>query len=384
LGSGLVGSAIIKDLAHQGEFRVTAVDTDPRQLGKLPDKKNIDRLHGDIRDREFLHSLLSSGNLLVIAVPGHLGYQVLEQAVEQGNKVIDISFAPENPLRLHDKARAAGAQAIVDMGVAPGMSHVLAGCAARDMDEIHTLRILVGGLPRERIKPFEYKAGFSPVDVIEEYTRPARLIVNGQIVRKEALSEVEPIDIPPVGTLEAFNSDGLRTLLFTVKADNMVEKTLRYPGHAALMKTLRDSGFFSERPLALEGGNVTPRSLTSALLFHHWEMRPEDEDLTVMRVIALGKRDYRRVVFAASLFDEYDRQTNIHSMARTTGYAATAALRLLASGKIRRKGIIPPEELGRNLNFSTFLMEDQASKGIHYNVTYEREEDWSTGECGQG
>ncbi|HRY98184.1 MAG TPA: saccharopine dehydrogenase C-terminal domain-containing protein [Bacteroidales bacterium] len=382
LGAGLVGSAMIRDLLREQEFTVTAVDIDPRKLDRLGEHAGLEKRCGDIREAGFLDQLWAVDGFILNAVPGHLGFGLLRQAVERGRALVDICFAPEDPLSLQELALKTGSRAIVDMGVAPGMSNLLSGCAAREMDEMHSLRILVGGLPRERVKPFEYKAGFSPVDVIEEYTRPARFVEGGRLVTREALSGVERVDIAGLGSLEAFNSDGLRTLLSTIEAPDMIEKTLRYPGHAEMMRLFRDTGLFDEKPLRLGDTPVVPRELTSALLFRHWEMREGDEDLTVMRVMAEGRKDHRRVIFAAALFDEYDRELGVHSMARTTGYAATSALRLLASGRLGLKGIIPPEALGRKAEYSTFMLEDQQRRGIAYHITLEREEDWSSGECG--
>lgn len=373
---------MVRDLLKDNEFSLTAVDVDPRRLARLGEQPNLDVRCGNVKDAGFMAGIWAKEGIILSAVPGFLGFDVLKEAVERGREIIDISFAPEDPLSLRDMAKRSGATAIPDMGVAPGMSNVLSGCAAREMDEMYSLRILVGGLPRERVKPFEYKAGFSPVDVIEEYTRPARFIENGRMVTREPLSGVERVDISGLGSLEAFNSDGLRTLMSTIKAQDMIEKTLRYPGHAEMMKLFRDTGLFDERPVEVGGQQVVPRDLTSALLFRHWEMREGDEDITVMRVMAEGRKDHRRVIFAAALFDEYDRETGVHSMARTTGYAATSALRLMASGQLKQQGLIVPEELGMKAEYSRYLLDRQEERGVRYHVTFEREEDWNTGECG--
>lgn len=382
IGAGRVGSAMIRDLLVDPSNRITAVDYNSKQLEQLPDHPNLKKIQGDIVDARFRKKVLAFPGLVLNAVPGHLGFVVLKEAIEAGKKIVDICFSPEDPLALNEIAIKHKAIAIVDMGVAPGMSNVLAGCAAREMDEIFSLKILVGGLPKERKKPFEYQAGFSPIDVIEEYTRPARFIEDGRIVSKDALTDIERVNVSGIGSLEAFNSDGLRTLMFTIKAENMVEKTMRYPGHAEIMKLFRETGLFDEKAIDIGGQMVVPRDLTSKLLFNHWEMAEGDEDFTVMFVMAEGKKDHQRVIFAASLYDEYDREQGIHSMARTTGYAATSAVRLLLSGKIKKYGVIPPEELAKSETISRFMMEDQQSRGIHYHITFEREEDWSSVECG--
>jgi len=221
-------------------------------------------------------------------------------------------------------------------------------------------------LPVVRTWPFEYKAVFSPIDVIEEYTRPARYIDNGRLVVKEALSDAELIDFPGIGTLEAFNSDGLRTLASTIKGDYLIEKTLRYKGHIEKMAVLRDTGFFQKEPVMINGAMVSPLEFTSKLLFPKWKLEEGEEDITIMRVITEGMKDGVRQRYTWDLFDRYDRETGIHSMARTTGYTATMTLRLLANGLYNVKGVSAPEFLGRNPEIVSFLLEGLRRRGVIY------------------
>jgi len=204
----------------------------------------------------------------------------------------------------------------------------------------------VGGLPKERTYPYQYKAGFSPSDVLEEYTRPARYILNGEIVTKPALSESELLYFKNIGTLEAFNTDGLRTLLGLKSViPNLIEKTLRYPGHIELMKVLRETGFFSKdtidiKKTSFRSISVRPLDVTSKLLFPLWEMRKDEIDLTVMRFIVVGEKVRRT-------FDLVDyAQNGFSSMARTTGYTCTGAVKALVAGEICKKpGVYPTEQL---------------------------------------
>ena len=202
---------------------------------------------------------------------------------------------------------------------------------------------LVGGLPREPEWPFGYKAVFSPADVIEEYTRPVHMREDGKNVVREALSGIEAIDMDGVGRLEAFNTDGLRTLLTSMpEVPRMVERTLRYPGHAELMKVYRATGLFSAEPIDVDGKNVSPLKLTSALLFPRWKMKPQDEDLTVMRVTLKN----RKGTITYDLLDHFDRESGTSSMARCTGYSCTAVAELVLQGTFTQKGISPPEVVG--------------------------------------
>jgi saccharopine dehydrogenase-like NADP-dependent oxidoreductase len=249
--------------------------------------------------------------------------------------------------------------------VAPGLSNLVVGYHAARLERLTRFVCYVGGLPEVRRWPFEYKAGFSPIDVLEEYTRPARLVERGEVVVRPALSEPELLDFPEIGTLEAFNTDGLRTVISTVRCPEMKEKTMRYPGHIELMRVLRESGFFGKQPVEVGGQMVIPLELTAALLFPLWQLDEGEADLTVMRIevdgVEPGGRERR---FVWTLLDRYDRATRTTSMARTTGYTATAAVRLLARGAWTRPGVAPPEHLGGDDTCFRSILADLAARGV--------------------
>lgn len=366
LGAGLVGGPMAMDLARDGEFEVTSADISAEALLKLREFPGIQTIKADLGDLPELVALANGFDLVVSAVPGHMGYHTLETLIECRKNVVDIAFFPEDMFSLDEKAKALGVTVICDMGVAPGMSNVLLGYGASMLDHLEKGIIYVGGLPVVRTWPYEYKAVFSPIDVIEEYTRPARYIDGGRLVVREALSDPELIDFPGIGTLEAFNSDGLRTLATTLKGDYMIEKTLRYKGHIEKMAVLRDTGFFSKEPLNINGTLISPLEFTSRLLFPKWKLEPGEEDLTVMQVITEGTRDGVRQRYTWNLYDRYDTASGIHSMARTTGYAATMAARLIAGGLYHEKGVSAPEFLGRNPVFVNYLLEGLRRRGVVY------------------
>ncbi|HPJ62872.1 saccharopine dehydrogenase C-terminal domain-containing protein [Lentimicrobium sp.] len=366
LGAGLVGGPMAMDLARDGEFEVTSADISAEALLKLRGFPGIQTIKADLGDLPELVALANGFDLVVSAVPGHMGYRTLETLIECRKNVVDIAFFPEDMFGLDEKARAMGVTVICDMGVAPGMSNVLLGYGASMLDHLEKGIIYVGGLPVVRTWPYEYKAVFSPIDVIEEYTRPARYIDGGRLVVREALSDPELIDFPGIGTLEAFNSDGLRTLATTLKGDYMIEKTLRYKGHIEKMAVLRDTGFFSKEPLNINGTLISPLEFTSRLLFPKWKLEPGEEDLTVMQVITEGIKDGVRQRYTWNLYDRYDSASGIHSMARTTGYAATMAARLIAGGLYQEKGVSAPEFLGRNPVFVNYLLEGLRRRGVVY------------------
>ena len=300
------------------------------------------------------------------ALPGFLGYRVLEELIRLGKNVVDISFFPEDPADLDQLARQEGVTAVIDCGVAPGTSNLLVGWAASQLDSVYDVSIFVGGLPVERVLPWEYKAPFSPVDVIEEYTRPARVVEDGRVVVKDPLSELELLYFEEVGTLEAFNTDGLRTLLTTIPARRMREKTLRYPGHAAKIGFLKDLGLFSTEPVDTPSGQVAPRDLTATLLFEQWRYREEEPDLTVMRVEVSGRAGGKDVQYRFDLLDWYDPDERLSSMARTTGFMATAVARLVLAEQVERKGVFAPEILGADPELFDAIMRELLERGVVY------------------
>ena len=336
LGSGMVGSAIGMDLASR--HHVTAFDVSDASLNLLR-KRNprIETQQADLRNYDLYPQLLRNADIVVTAVPGFMGYKALEAVINCGKHIVDISFFPEDALQLDQLAKQKGVTAIIDCGVAPGMHNLIVGRYNEEM-RIEALEVYVGGLPKVRKKPFQYKAPFSPADVIEEYIRPARLMENGHIVVRPALSEVEWIHFDEIGTLEAFNTDGLRSLLYTMPhIKNQKEKTMRYPGHVEIIRSLKESGFFSERAIDVDGTMISPLKVTSQILFNEWKLGLEEEELTVMKVKLTGKENGEDKIVEWSLLDYYDDETKTSSMARTTGYTCTAAVSLLAQNLFNEK-----------------------------------------------
>lgn len=365
LGAGQVGSAIAKDLAVS--HKIIVVDRSETALQRLSGHANISTRTFDLAAAGGLDDIVRAADLVVSAVPGHLGFDTLKRLIEAGKPVVDIAFAPENALELDTLARENRVPAIVDFGVAPGMDNVLLGHEDARM-QIEKFECLVGGLPLERKKPFEYKAPFSPIDVVEEYTRPARLMIDGKIVTRPALTDVERIDFPGVGTLEAFNTDGLRSLLDTMShVPNMTEKTLRYPGHVQLIQDLKDAGFFSTQPIEVGDTTVSPIAFTAARLIDAWRLEPGEKELTVMRVTMTGISEGERQTVRYELLDFFDEDTGTSSMARTTGYACTAAVGLILEGLWTRTGVSPPEHIGGSPRCFEYVMRHLVDRGIVYN-----------------
>ena len=367
LGAGMVGRAIAKDLS--ADFEVTSFDISDDNLSILKKEGKIKIVKTDLKDHKNYPALLKPFELVVSAVPGFMGYKTLQAIIESRKNVVDISFFPEDALKLDALAKEKNITAIVDCGVAPGMSNLILGYY-NELMQIDSFECMVGGLPKHRVKPFEYKAPFSPIDVIEEYTRPARYVENGHVVTKPALSDAELIDFEYAGTLESFNTDGLRSILFTMKhIPNMKEKTLRYPGHIDLIKSLKLAGFFSEEKIKIAGKNIRAIDFTSALLFDKWKLRQDEEEFTLMKIILKGKMNGKPTTVEYFLYDEYNAKSNTSSMSRTTGYTCTAAVNLLAKKKFAEKGVFPPELIGKHKNCFDFILNYLAKRKVFYKKT---------------
>lgn len=364
LGAGRVGQAMVKDLAQEAGLTITVADINPEALTPLAGISQVRTCQADLRAPERITALVADADLVICAVPGFMGFETLQTVISAGKHVVDISFFEEDPFLLDRLAREHDVTAVVDCGVAPGLCNILAGHVADLLERLERYVCYVGGLPRVRQWPYEYKAVFSPIDVLEEYTRPARFVEYGREVVRPALSDPELLDFPGIGTLEAFNTDGLRTLQHTLAAPFMKEKTLRYPGHIELMRVFRETGLFDKTPVRVEGVSVRPIALTSRLLFERWQLQEGEQDFTVMQVIVEGEQKGQRFRYTYDLLDYYDVVTGTTSMARTTGYTATIIARQVLRGQFARRGICPPELIGRDAACYADLLAEYARRKI--------------------
>ncbi len=372
LGSGLVGGIMARDLAADGRYVVRAVDASQKNLSKLEGVEGIELRQADLTVPHALLDAISDADAVVGAVPGWMGQAMLKAVISARKPIADISFAPEDPLELDALAKEKGVPAVVDCGVSPGLSNLAIGRANAKLERADRAVIYVGGLPAERHWPYEYRSVFSPTDVIEEYTRPARLVENGAVVVREALSEVEMLDFAGVGTLEAFNTDGLRTLIRTMAIPSMKEKTMRYPGHADRMRMMRETGLFSGEPVDVDGVKVIPRRLTEKLLFEKWR-RPESErELTVLRVVVEGVgQEGHALRYVYDLLDHTDVSTGWTSMARTTGFPCVIMARALADGRCTTPGVLPLELIAPDDHLFDHILDELGKRGVAFHERVE-------------
>jgi saccharopine dehydrogenase-like NADP-dependent oxidoreductase len=361
LGAGMVGSAIAVDLSK--EYEVTVADRDSHKLNLLREHHPIRTIITDLSSEIKTQEIVIDYDLVIGALPGFMGFKSLRSVISEGKNIVDISFFPEDPFELDKLAKEKNVTAIVDCGVSPGLSNIVLGYYNKRMS-VKDYKCVVGGLPINKHWPFHYKAFFSPIDVIEEYMRPARTVEKGKIITREAMSDTEILEFEQVGKLEAFNTDGLRSLLQTMKIPDMVEKTLRYPGHIELMKVFKETGFFSYEEIEIGRNTIRPIDLTAKLIFPFWKPENNEADFTLLQININGEKNGEKEEHIYSLFDQYDAETNVSSMARTTGYTCTAAARLLLNGDYERKGISPPEFIGEDEKCFKSILAYLESKGM--------------------
>jgi lysine 6-dehydrogenase len=344
LGSGLMGSVIGWDLARSSDVdEVVVADIDGDRLSQVkrrsPGKKlSVEVL--DIRDRASVVAFLKRLDVAASALPHGIVHHSDIAAVEAGARMVNIAFEDEQ-MELDGPARKSGALLVPGCGVAPGLGGILLAHALEELgggDEGH---ILVGGLPLKPVPPFDYRLVFSIVGLLREYIEDARVVRGGRLVRVRPFSSVESYDFPPpIGRLEGFPTDGLASLVYTMKGMKTLDEiTLRWPGHADKMNLLMESGFFSREKVKAGGAEVSPLEVSWAVLGKKLA-EGDRHDVTVMRVIARGKRGEK----VYDMMDRYDDENDVSSMGKTTGYTASIVAQMVGKGTIAGKGVVPPEK----------------------------------------
>jgi len=366
LGAGPVGRYIAIDLCKNSDYEVTSVDIDQEILAQLAGKHPIQTRVEDLSTAQGVARVVEDADVVIGAVPGPLGYAMLEAVIHAGKNIVDISYFLEDPFGLDGLAKEKEVTAVVDCGVAPGMSNIFLGDHLRKM-KVTDYECYVGGVPKDRNAPLGYKTDFPVLEVFEEYAAPGKNIEDGKVVQKMALSETMTIDLPKVGTMACIASDGLRTLIRTCASEvpNMFEKTLRYPEHVNQMRIFNDAGFFSQTPIQVKGVAVRPIDVAASVLTPLWKYESGESDITVMRLIISGEENGKPVTYTYDMYDEYDPATRTSSMARTTGYTCAAVTRLVLEGAYSQTGIIAPEILGRAEGCRKSVQTYLEDRGVH-------------------
>jgi saccharopine dehydrogenase-like NADP-dependent oxidoreductase len=367
LGCGNIGSVIAKDVAGSlPSAQVVMADVDKNRAREAASRiglKNVSWVQANATNRSELSSKLKSFDVAVGALPGELGYQACKASIAAKVDMVDVSYMPEDVMTLNNVALEAGVSIVPDCGMSPGLCSMLVGRGVSKLDEVEKAHMLNGGLPEKPVPPLGYVITWSVKDLIDMYSRKVSIVKDGKVVQVEAMSGLEEIDFPGVGKLEAFYTDGLRTLLYTVKAKEMWEKTLRYPGHTEKIKLLKALGFFDSETVEVAGTKVEPREVT-AKLFERKLKRPGVLDIVVMLIKVSGSKGGKRIEYVYRVLDHYDKENQVTSMARTTAYTASVVAQLLARRAIEDKGVIPPEKLGMNEGLFEKLKSEMKKKRV--------------------
>jgi len=363
-----MGSVIAEDFSKTGA-RITSGDIDLARAKSVAELVDGEALAVDTSNYGSLVETLGDFDLVIGAIPGDYGYRMLEACIEAGKDVVDVSDCPEDPWALDESARDAGVTVIPDCGVAPGLSNILVGIGASKLDDVEEVKILVGGIPERRVPPLEYVITFNADNLIDEYLREVTIVEGGEMVQVPALGGLEEIDFPGVGTLEAFYTDSLRSLLTSFPdATKLYEKTLRYPGHVEKIELLKELGFFSEDPVMVQGVEVSPKSVSARVLDRSLTM-PEVGDLLAMTIEISGKKDGRRKGYKYTVLEYFDHEAGVSAMARTTAYTTSITAQILAEGKIQEKGVVPMEKLAADQGFAERMLEELGKRNIEINET---------------
>jgi len=363
IGTGMVGRLIAVELSKK--YQIYAIDNNINNLNKLTKHNNkIITKKVDIRNEDFL-KYLEDTELIINCVPGFMGFETSKKILEK-KTCVDISFMPEDCKGLKNIADEAKTALYPDAGVAPGLSNMIVGNLT-SKNNLKEIKIMVGGLPIEKNPPWNYKAPFSPIDVIEEYTRPARIKINGDIKTVEALTGLIDFEFEDVGKLEAFLTDGLRTLLtteLTKDIPTLLEYTIRYPGHSEMVSKLIEDGKLDDTLESHNGKTTSQKEITTKKLFKEWKLTENDKEFTLLIITAKTIKDED---ISCIVYDEW--RDGWSSMSRTTGLTACAIANLIIDRNLKETGIITLEELGTNQDYFDYITNYLDKKEISINFS---------------
>jgi lysine 6-dehydrogenase len=367
LGSGNIGSVVAQDIAESlSSAEITIADADRNRAQTTASRlnlKNVRWIQVDATNHRELASKLKGFDVAVGALPGNLGFQACKAAIAAKVDLVDVSYMPQDVMLLNESALKAGVSVIPDCGMSPGLCSMFVGRGISRLDKTEKAHVLNGGLPEWPVPPLGYVITWSVKDLVDMYRRRVSIVKDGKVAQVDSLTGLEELDFPSIGRLEAFYTDGLRTLLQTVKVEDMWEKTLRYTGHAEKIKLLKDLGFLDQETIEIGGAKVDPSEVT-VRLFEKKLRKPEIPDMVVILVKVIGLKGRKHVEYVYRVTDRYDERRRITSMARTTAYTTSIVTQLLAKKAISETGVIPPERLGMNKSIFETLIHEMKKRGV--------------------
>ncbi|CAC11819.1 conserved hypothetical protein [Thermoplasma acidophilum] len=366
IGAGNIGSGIAQNLLEDGH-EVEIADKSRESLNRIRGRNpKIRTREFDVMDRS-AYRMLNDYDASVSALPGSIGMQFLKNVAKMGKIVVDVSYMEEDPYDLNGIAQSAGTIIVPDMGFAPGLTNAIVGYFSADLDQIRNVKIYVGGIPEKPVPPLDYTITWSVEGLIDEYTRPVRIVRNGTEDHVPALSGIERIGVGNYADMEAFYTDGLRSLIRNIKCTGeMFEKTIRYPGHAEKMAAIRDLGYFDR--IKVDGCNLTMFEI-SEQIFMEKLFRPDIQDVVLMKVEVSGTKLGREVTRTAEMQTGYDSSRKRTAMDMATSLPASITAEFLSSNGKITSGIVFPEILGKTQNYFEYLVNNMKKKGINVNIS---------------
>jgi lysine 6-dehydrogenase len=354
LGAGLQGSACAYDLLQDPdvkEVRLADIKLDNLEPFLAPHSgKRLIPTKLDVRDEDAVAALMRECDAVMSALPYYFNYEMAVCAVDSGVHFCDLGGNTEIVFQqktLHERAQIEGSSVIPDCGLAPGMVNILAEHGIRQLDTVDAVRIYVGGLPQNPEPPLNYQIVYSLEGVLDYYTTLSWVLRGGKRTRVKALSEIEPVQFPaPIGELEAFHTaGGLSTMAFRYegKIPSMEYKTLRYPGHARLMESIRELGLLDLDPVDVKGHKVVPRDAFISTVGPKLK-KPQGRDLVALRVTAEGTKDGRKKRVGWELLDYFDAERGISAMERTTGFSLAITGMMQVRKQVAGTGVMTPDE----------------------------------------
>lgn len=336
IGVGRVGAQALKYFLEEVESaRVIALDSDPSRASLVRSVSDSVAFETCSSPSEAL-SKAGSPRLAVTALPSRVAFKYVEELIERGISVVDVSYVEEDPYSLEGASTRSRAFYVPDAGFAPGFSNLIVGKLSSELGELESLYIYAGGIPVEPVEPIGYQVTWNPLDLLEEYVRPARIVVDGAVKRVDPLEEKLAVEIPGVGVFEGFYSDGLRTLVRNVRAKNMAEVTIRHRGHLDAIRTLKKLGFLDGEPIEVSGKLVAPIEYSARVLER--KLRQTVPDVAVLRVVASSRERRAAVtsILAGSASESATAKYTALVLAKTAAIAFERGL---------EPGVRPLEEL---------------------------------------
>ncbi len=355
LGAGLMGKEVVRDLvAGEKVEKIILADVAPEKAHEFVaalGTEKVEVVELDATRDDVLREVMSRGDVVVNALFYAFNERVARAAIDIGVHAVDlgghIGGVTENILNLSEEAAAKNVTIIPDLGVAPGMTNILAGYGATKLDQVDSIKLYVGGIPTEPKPPLQYTQVFSLEGVFDHYTESSKAIQKGKLTEVESLTGVEPIYFDEFGVLEAFyTSGGISTLYKTFPDVKTLEyKTIRYKGHAGNFQLLADLGFLSKDNIVqVEGQDIPVRAVVREALKKKLDLGTKG-DAVLLRAIISGEKNEEQMTYEYEMVVRKDTEANITAMARATANTISVVAQMIGNGEIDQRGVYPPEQI---------------------------------------